>query len=191
MKTYTGILLSLVAGAVLVSACESEPPAPYSRENTERLTATVAAIDKQKRLITLQGDEGVSQTVEVGPEVRNFDQINQGDEVVVEYYEGIAAEVKPPGTPAGTPEAAIGATRTPQGSQPGAAVGSVVTSTVVIQSYDKKTNMVTFSRADGVVRTLKIEDPKAQEFASKLKKGDTVEVVFTEALAVSVEPKAK
>lgn len=191
MKTHAKMFFSLSA-ALWLCACVQEPPTPYSREDVEKLTATVAAIDYEHRLITLQGDDpSVQQTIEAGPEVRNFAQIKQGDQVVVQYYQGVAAEVKEPGTPAGEPEAAIGATRTPVGSKPGAAVGSVVTSTVAVQSYDKKTHMVTFARADGIVRTLKIEDPKAQEFASKLKKGDTVQVTFTEALAVSVEPKAK
>jgi Cu/Ag efflux protein CusF len=193
MNTLARTLLSLSAATLLSAACATqEPPAPYSRESTERLTATVAAIDYDKRLITLQGsDPEVKQTIEAGPEVRNFPQIKQGDLVVVEYYQGVAAEVQPPGTVAAEPQAAIGTTRTPEGSTPGAAVGSVVSSTVTIQSYDKKTNMVTFSRPDGLVRVMKIEDPKAQEFASKLKKGDQVEVTFTEALAVSVEPQSK
>lgn len=191
MKTHVRTLFSLLVAALLTAACAQEPPTPYGRENTERLTATVDFIDYQTRLVTVRGDEGVSRTIEVGPEVRNFAQIKQGDQVVVEYYEGVAAEVKAPGTASSQPEAAVGAARTPAGSRPGAAVGSVVTTTVTIQSYDSKTNTVTFARPDGLVRVLQIEDPKAQEFAKKLQKGDQVEVTFTEALAVSVEPKSK
>lgn len=189
MKTHARALFLLSIAALVAVACTREPPTPFSRENTQKLTATVDDIDYQTRLLTLTGEGGTSRTIEVGPEVRNFAQIKKGDQVVVDYYEGVAAEVKAPGSAPSEPEAAVGAARAPVGDRPAAAVGSVVTTTLTIQDYDSKNNMVTFARPDGQVRVLKLEDPKAQEFAKKLKKGDQVEVTFTEALAVSVQPK--
>jgi hypothetical protein len=38
------------------------------------------------------------------------------------------------------------------------------------------------------MRRLKIADPKAQEFIRGLRVGDEVQLTFSEALAVSVEP---
>ena len=38
-------------------------------------------------------------------------------------------------------------------------------------------------------RTVDVKDPKAQQFIGGLKKGDHVELTYTEALAVTLEPK--
>ena len=51
--------------------------------------------------------------------------------------------------------------------------------------------MLTFSGADGLVRATHIKDPKGQQFAGTLKQGDQVDLTYTEALAVSVEPAKK
>ena len=48
-----------------------------------------------------------------------------------------------------------------------------------------------FTGPGGLVRTVEVKDPNAQKFISKLKKGDHVELTYSEALAVSVEPAAR
>ncbi len=66
---------------------------------------------------------------------------------------------------------------------------STQTRTVVrIKDVDKKNNIVSFYGQDGLVRALPVQTPQGQEFIKKLKPGDEVEVTFTEALALSVEP---
>jgi hypothetical protein len=42
-----------------------------------------------------------------------------------------------------------------------------------------------------MTRTVDVVDPRATQFISTLKKGDEVELTYTEALAVTVQPKAK
>ena len=79
----------------------------------------------------------------------------------------------------------------PEGGQPGAAVGNMVTTTVVIEGVDRSTNSVTFTGPSGMTRTVDVKDPKAQKFIGTLKKGDEVELTYTEALAVTVEPQKK
>ncbi|HEY5139968.1 MAG TPA: hypothetical protein VIJ25_11725, partial [Methylococcales bacterium] len=76
---------------------EAEPPALVAQDQTPAtqaqarpggiqgelvvITATVKAIDKKNRVVTLQSPEGKVAKVKCGPEVRNFDQIRVGDEV--------------------------------------------------------------------------------------------------------------
>src|SRR5688572_14740339 len=79
---------SLVFAAMLATTAYATPPDPLSVENTEMLTATVASIDQEKRLVTLKADNGRTQTIEVGPDVENLAQVKAGDKVVVRYYEG-------------------------------------------------------------------------------------------------------
>jgi hypothetical protein len=179
-----------LAVAILLGAigCASEPPAPISREEKIELTATVEAIDRQTRMVSLRGAEGRKATVYAGPEVRNFDQINIGDEVAVTFYAAIGAEVTPPEQATAGVQREGAMLRAVEGARPAAAVTEVTTTTVVIDSVDKSMNTVSFRRQDGLLRVLAIEDPKAQAFIRELKRGDEVTVTYMEAVAVSVRP---
>ena len=113
-------------------------------------------------------------TIEVPPEVRNFDRIKVGDEVVVTYYQGLAAEFKKKGESQtiGVIDATTGTARMPQGAdRPGAAVGNKVTTTVVIEGVDRATHSVTFVGPSGLTRTVDVVDPNAQKFISTLQEG--------------------
>jgi len=81
MKTRS-ILAAGAAAAMLWGCAKPTPPAPLQRESVQQVEATVVGIQKQKRLVSLRGPEGRTLTVEAGPEVRNFDQIQVGDQVI-------------------------------------------------------------------------------------------------------------
>ena len=184
-------LIPLCACAALACGAAFAQPKPVTVEKTETLSATVASIDHAKRMVELQkGDERT--TIQVSPEVRNFDKIKVGDEVVATYYQGLAAEFKKKGESktVGVIDATTGTARMPEGSnRPGAAVANHVTTTVVIESVDTKAHTVTFVGPSGLTRTVDVVDPKAREFVSTLKKGDEVQLTYVEALAVTLEPK--
>ena len=178
----------IFSALILLAACAS-PPEPLNIENTETLTATVEAVDQTKRTVTLRAPSGL-QTIEVSPEVRNLAQVKAGDQVVVQYYEGLAAQLTRKGEPAtsvGQVDEALLGTRAEPGQKPGGAVGSVVTTTVVIQSVDRSANTVTFQGPNGS-RTVSVKRPEAQKFIAGLKQGDQVDITYTEALAVRVQP---
>jgi hypothetical protein len=182
-------LAGALTAAVLLSACASKPPEPVSVENTQSISAKVESVDHDKRLVSLRAPNGRTATVEVAPDVRNFDQVQPGDSVVVRYYQALAAQLVKKGTnPTDKVDVADAVARAEPGEKPGAAVGSKVTTTVVIDSVDQSFQTVTFKGPNGMLRTVAVETPKGKEFIQKLKKGDEVEVTYTEALAVSVEP---
>ena len=60
------------------------------------VTAKVTAIDYNKRTVTLKGPEGNEKTIGVDENVKNFDQIKVGDEVVVRHTEALAISVAKP-----------------------------------------------------------------------------------------------
>ena len=184
------LLTGAIAASLLISGCASEPPEPVTVENTQTMSATVESIDHDKRLVSLRGENGRTATVEVSPDVRNLAQVKPGDNVVVRYYEALAAQLKKKGesTTLDAVDVAAGTARAEPGERPGAAVGSTVTTTVVIDSVDQSFKTVTFRGPGGMLRTVAVETPKGQEFIGRLRKGDEVEVTYTEALAVSVEP---
>lgn len=63
--------------------------------NTREATARVEMIDYKNRLVTLR-TEDEKFTMHVDESVKKFDQVKQGDEVVVRYTEAVAVSVKKP-----------------------------------------------------------------------------------------------
>jgi len=157
-----------------------------SASDTIEKRATVTAIDRATRMVTLKGetDEFV---VEVAPEVTGFDSLKIGDVVLATYTESIAARIAKPG------EATPGVTGTvisepPSGGK--AKAGREVTASLKVEAVDVKANTVTLTAADGHKRTVEVKDPKVQERLKTVKPGDVVVVTYTEALALRLE-KAK
>lgn len=180
-----------LAIAVLLGACASKPPEPITIEDTEEVSATVESLDVATRMATLRTPDGEKLTLQVSPNVQNLAQVKPGDRVVVRYYEALVAELRNRGDGSGVVEAprtSAAAARAAAGARPGAAVETQTSQTVRITGVDKKNHVVSFYGSDGLARSVPILTPQGQEFAGKLKVGDEVELTYTEALAVSVEP---
>jgi hypothetical protein len=182
-RSLTGptIVLALLAGC-------AQTPEPVTVTQSVQATATVEAVDYAKRLVTLRDAKGNQTVVQAGPEVRNLAQVKAGDRVVVRYQEAIMAEVVKPGT--GTPgvERTVAGGRAAPGERPYAGTVEQVRTTVKVNAVDTIANVVEVTGPQGYNRRIKVMDPKAREFIRGLKPGDEVEVTFTEALAISVEP---
>jgi Cu/Ag efflux protein CusF len=189
MNLKAPLLASLVTLVALTANLESKAAEPLNIENLQTMSATVEAIDLDKRMVSLRGTEGRTATFEVAPDVRNLPQVKVGDKLVVHYYQSMAAEIKAKGTSKtlGTVDQAAGAAHAAPGAKPGAVVGSTVTTTVVIQSVDKTNHSVMFKGSDGLVRSVPVKRPEGQKFIATLKQGDEVEITYTEALAVNIE----
>jgi Cu/Ag efflux protein CusF/translation initiation factor IF-1 len=161
------------------------------RETLDEISATVVSVDPNTRIIQLRGDDGRTGAFTAGPEVKNFAQIRTGDKVVVSYYRGIAAQVLPPGAAASKEVNQLDLAAAAQpGAKPSAGVGSAIRGTVVVQKTDTKANTITVLKPDGDSRTIPIESDEGKAFIKKLKKGDKVDVVYAEALAVEVRPQS-
>jgi hypothetical protein len=160
-------------------------PKKVSSENVTKATATVRSVDHDSRSLVLRTADGVDTMVVVGPEVRNFDQIEAGDTVTATYREALLAQVVPKGS-AGEPRSTIAKTRAKEGELPAASVSASVSTDVVIQSVDQSFDTVTFKRPDGIVRTVAVESPDATKFVHGLKPGDEVRVTYTEATAIAL-----
>jgi hypothetical protein len=180
--------LAAIAATFVVSACAAESPKPAVRENLVQKTATVEAIDQASRVVKLRTEDGKTSTIVVDPEVRNLPQVKVGDKIVVSYYEALAAEVKKPGEGVKGVEADVSSVRSQPGEKPGGGAGVMMRTTVTIESVDTTFNTVSFKRQDGQSRTVAVESPEGREFIKGLKKGDEVEVAYTEALAIEVKP---
>lgn len=182
---FAGLLIT----AMPVVAAEKAPQKAAVSE-TVKLTATVKSVDYEKRLITLQGQDGKAMTVEASPEVKRLKEIKAGDMVVINYTQAIAVELKKAGSASGV-SVKEDVKRAKASEKPGISGEREVKSTVSIDAVDLKNNIVTFTGPQGNVNIVAVKRPQMREFLKTLKVGDKVDVTFTEAVAVSVEPAPK
>jgi len=148
------------------------------------VTAEVTAIDAKTRMITLKGEEGNEVTLEAGDQVANFDQIKVGDTVSVGYYESIAIALGEPGA-APDVEAEEVAGRAAEGQLPAGMVAQQITVSASVLAIDKKSRTVTLGLEDGSEVERQVD--KSVAAFDELKKGDTIQVTLTRALAVKVD----
>jgi len=156
-------------------------------ENIKKVTATVESVDLATRMVTLKGPEGKLMEFRAGEEVKNLPQVKVGDQVVMTYYESIAAQILKPGTDPGAAAQQVVATAKP-GEKPAGVAAQQVTVTATVEAIDENKEYVTLKGPEGKSTAVKVRDPKNLE---GVKVGDTVMITYTEALAISVEPAGK
>lgn len=187
-RAGTALAATALAGALLTGACASKPPAdPVVSDQVQQITATVEAVDPATRMVRLRGKQGPVD-IALGPEVRNFDQIQVGDEVKATYYTGVAAQIRKHGDTAPAPTDELAVARANPGARPAAGVAHNVSATVNIVSVDTSFDTVTFTLPSGDQRVVAVQTPEGREFIRTLKRGDKVDVTYTEAVAVEVVP---
>lgn len=152
------------------------------------VTATVEAVDMATRMVTIVRPDGKSFVVHADEQVRNLGQVKVGDKVTVEYYEGLVAEIAPPGASPSEMKSSSVLARAPLGERPAAAMGKSVTATVVIEYVDPIRNVIHFKGPLGKTRIVKVMKPEFRTMLKTLKPGDQVTLTYFEALAVSVRP---
>jgi FtsP/CotA-like multicopper oxidase with cupredoxin domain len=185
MKTLRPIIASALLAAALPVCAEMEAaPAALGEAVLVEKTATVEAVDPASRYVTLKGPEGGLVTVQAGPKVKNLDKVKKGDQVTVKYYQAMAVDVVAPGTEGGTVTKRAAAE---PGMAPAGAVARQTSKTVKILSVDKYKKAIAFRDEKGNWREVLLDRPELKHYLDDLKEGDTVEVTFTEAVAVSVE----
>jgi len=170
-------------GAVAVGSA----PGKAGIAQTVKITATITAIDKATRDVTLKGPQGNELVVTAGPEVKNFDNLKVGDQVDLQYVEALTLELKKGGGLVVARTEQKGAVGAKPGEKPAGAVGRQVTIVADVVGLDPAKQVVTLKGPQRTV-DLKIADP---EQFKRIAKGDQVEATFTQAVALAVEPAKK
>jgi hypothetical protein len=177
-------VLVLAAASSYAWAEPADAPAVVSQLNT--VQATVQAVYPDKRSLTIVGPDGQPQTVFVGPDIK-LSKLHAGDKVNVSYYQGLAAQIAKGGETVTDPAASDFTYKSANGL-PGGGVGDSATVSVKILGVDPGTNTVAFQTTDGSQHVVAVRSPNMQSFARKLKAGETVDLTYTESLAVNVTP---
>ena len=178
----TGPAFAQTGGVIAGSA-----PGKVGVAQTVKATATITAIDKKTRDVTLKGPKGNELTLTAGPEIKNFDQLKVGDLVDAQYVEALTLQlVKGGGQKVELSEKTdvVGAKA---GAQPGGAMGRQVTVIADVVALDAATQTVTLKGPNRTV-DLAVKDPAQFKLIAK---GDQVEAKYTQAVALSVEPAVK
>ena len=175
------------AGAQTSNAAVTSSPGKVGVAQTIEVSATIAAIDKATRGITLKGPKGDEVKVVAGPEVKNFDQLKVGDVVKLKYLESLALELKKGGGLKVEKTEAVGGARAKPGETPGGVVGRQVTVVGDVIKLDAATQTITVKGPERTVE-LKARDPEQFKLIAV---GDQIQATFTEAMAVAVTPAAK
>lgn len=155
--------------------------------------ATVADIDRDQRTMLLRTEDGREVELGVDPSVKNFDQVEKGDQVTAEYHEAVAILAHPPGRPPAEPsgsgapvaiERSGKAIVTPPGQTPGATATVMTTLPATVEAVDHDRRLLIMRAPGGYFRTLNVSD-SMPDF-DKIKAGDELMVRHTEAVAIEV-----
>ena len=196
MKKLTLLAAALTLAGMSAVHAQSGPsastvvtstPGKAAAVSTVDLAATVVAIDKSTRTVTLKGSQGRTIDVVCGEEVRNFDQIRVGDQVNARYQESLTLELKKTQAPTGAAGAAV-ATRSAPGARPGGVVGREIQVLADVVAVDPAKSLISLKGPQGNVVELKVANP---DHFKVVKVGDQVEALYTQALAIAVTPAAK
>jgi len=150
----------------------------------ETVTATITAIDKAERLITMKIEDGRVETLYAGPAVERFDALKVGDKVSFRYYESVVAELKKTDEPLAGPTVTTGVVRG-EGKKPSGTISAQGTAVVEITSLDASVPSLTVKTAADDEETFAVEDAK---LLAGVKVGDRVSITYTAALLVKVTP---
>ncbi len=176
----------LTLGVVVPGAAMAAAQKPVETLEKVSKSATITAINKTTRVVTIKDDKGNTENVKCGPEVLRFDELKVGDVVTFAYQAATVYEIAKPGqAPGATSEVA---TVRGQGVKPSGAYTNQMKLTVTVTAIDPAGASVTVKKPDGESMTAKVKDKKNIE---GLKVGDQVSITFTEALMITVEPPKK
>lgn len=194
------ILFAACAAMIFSFAHAQQAPAPKAMEvkavgegkaagaRVVEMRAVVVGLDKATRSLDLKGPKGRVVTLTASDEMKNYDQIQLGDHVVARFLQAVTLELKKGGTGIMQRTDSKDAVAAKPGERPGVAAARQVHVIANVVEVNKKTMTVTLKGPKGNFVDLVLKDPKQ---LARVKKGDQVEAVFTEALALTVEPAPK
>lgn len=147
-------------------------------------TFTVQSIDAATRMITLKAPDGSIEKFKAGPEIRNFDQLHQGDMVRATVMDEIAVSMMQPGGQQPAMGQANMVAVAPKGAKPGVVMVQTENLTAKVAAIDTQKRMVSLEEPSGNTRTIKVS-PRVD--IAQIKKGDDITLQIAQGFAIMVE----
>lgn len=182
MKRFIGVLATLAIAMPSLAMAQSKTVTG----TTKVVKATVEAIEAKSRTVTLKLEDGTYAQIVAPAEMKRFDEVKIGDKVSARYYENVVVRLKRPGEK--DVDTATAANTSSGQSHPGGTEAKQRTITATITAIDMAVPSITFSGPNGWKYSSKVDDKKA---LAAVKVGDKVDIVWTEALLVSLDAATK
>jgi hypothetical protein len=149
----------------------------------ETVHGKVFAVDRAKKLVTLEGPHGKKVTVTVA-NTYNLDAAQPGMPFVAKFYEIVTIRKKQPGEviPAIALDEGI-ATAQP-GQTPGAALGRSVEFVATITAINREENTIDLKGVNGSIETVPVANPANLQ---QIQVGEEIVIRLTQAVAISLD----
>lgn len=192
-KTRISLLITTaILAAPLVAIAQNAPqavvvatsaPGKAAVGEALQLQGKVKSIDKANRSVIVTGPKGKEVLLNLGEEVRNFDQIHVGDLVTLTYAQALALELRKVESN-GIRERVESeqAVRAPLGDKPAGVVEKTVRIVANVVAVNPKEKTVTLRGAKRTVE-LAVNDPA---MLKEIKVGNQIEAKYVEAVALEV-----
>ncbi len=182
MKMFTSTVLaaSLFLPALAAAQIKTIPG------DAVTLTATIEAIERASRLVTLKDPDGTLTTITVPDDIKRFNELKVGDIITARYYENVTLRVKAPGEK--DVDTTQGALTRGKGGRPSGTAAAQRTITATITAIDPKVPSITLSGPNNWTYSSRIVD---RNVLKQVKVGDKLDITWTEAVMLSAESPKK
>jgi hypothetical protein len=171
--------VAVAVGATVATGFAQSKTVPVKMEV---MTATVDAIDRGARSVTVTKSDGKHEVFYVPASVQRFDSLKVGDQITAKHYENVVLQVKAPGAPDSDKSSHNVVSRSEKSVSGTVAHQRTITATIA--AIDPHAPSITFTGANGWQYESRVEDTAA---LAKFKVGDKVDITWTEALIVSID----
>jgi len=170
------------AAALALTAVSAGAQSKTITGETKTVTATVEAIERSAREVTVKKSDGTYDVFYMPESIRRFDTLKIGDKVTARYYETLVLQLKTPGS-SNIDKGQTAVVKAGEGKAAGTA-SHQRTITATITAIDPKVPSITFTGPQNWNYSSRVEDKKALE---KVKVGDKVDITWTTAMTLSLE----
>jgi len=176
------VLVLLLTAASYAQSAAGNPSFVITETKTTK--EKVEAVDYALRKVTLKDEEGKVRIVRVGTDIHNLNRLKVGDEVTIETFQNISAEVKPgPGDPLNV--SYEGQTAPLPGEKPTGIRTIEGTLKTKIESIDYDKRTITFKGRDSNMKTYTIS-PDAKRF-NEIRRGDMIWAEYSQTIKMTVK----
>jgi hypothetical protein len=171
-------------------AAHHETAETKGRAVAVEMEAEVTAIDLKTREVTLRGPDGVESTFHAPEKLVKLEDVSVGDRVVGTFFAALEGEVRTP-TAEELAEPWVemqGKLMSADAAHPGVESARVIRAVVTIEELNAGAGTVVIKDSRGKVHTIGDVEP---EKMAGVKVGQTAVVVFTQAMALTLEKKAQ
>ena len=182
------VLFSLVAQAE--HHAEAAKPETNVRAMSMTIEAVITDIDLETRQFTVEGPNGQPITMTAAEQVVKLEDVNVGDTIVATYFTSLESELREP-TQEELAEPWVvlaDAAKSDADEQPAIGGARLIRAVCTIEGMNRVLGTVTIMDPRGKLHLIGDVEPEKMEGVTL---GQTVVMVYTEALAVTLEPVAK